>query len=172
MLFRSPDSGKWNSEAFESSGGQPSSWDTYKKFRKIMEIGLDRKTGILTVAMTHQSPKVAFDLVKIFTYELNKSFQLSDVAEARNNISYLEAKISETQVSEMEKVLYQMIERQTQTLMLAEVSEHYLLKTIVPPMVSEEKSKPNRAVICILVTVFGALVSLLGCLIYHFVRVR
>ena len=81
------------------------------------------------------------------------------MAESRKNIDYLEGKISETSIAEMQTVFYNMIESQMKTLMLAEVDDQYLFKQVVEPKVAERKSKPKRALICILFVVLGGFAS-------------
>jgi len=52
-------------------------------------------------------------------------------------------------------VFYQLIEEQTKTLMLAEASDEYVLKTISEAKVPVEQEKPNRLLIIILVTLMA-----------------
>jgi len=68
----------------------------------------------------------------------------------------------------MQTVFYQLIEQQTKTIMLAEVSQEYVLKTIDPANAPEEKAKPNRALIVILSTMLGGILSVLIVLIRYF----
>ena len=51
--------------------------------------------------------------------------------------------------------------------MMASIKDDYLLSVIDPPIAPEIKSSPKRAIICILITIFGGLVSLIGALIKH-----
>jgi uncharacterized protein involved in exopolysaccharide biosynthesis len=67
-------------------------------------------------------------------------------------------------------VFYQLIEEQTKTLMLAEVSGEYVFKTISEAKVAEEKSKPKRALISILGAFLGGMLSLVVVLIRHFTK--
>ena len=48
-----------------------------------------------------------------------------------------------------------LIQDQVQVLMLAEASDDYVFKPIVSPIAPEKKSKPSRALICILGTIIG-----------------
>ena len=54
--------------------------------------------------------------------------------------------------------------------MVAEASPDYAFATVSSSMVPEEKSRPNRALICILVTLFGGMLSVLYALIIHYIR--
>ena len=44
--------------------------------------------------------------------------------------------------------------------MMASIKDDYLLSIIDPPIVPELKSSPKRALICILITIFGGLFSI------------
>lgn len=68
----------------------------------------------------------------------------------------------------MQPVFYNMIESQTKTLMLAEVSEQYLNKIVVPAKVAEIKSKARRALIVLLGILIGGMFSIVIILILYF----
>ena len=87
-----------------------------------------------------------------------------DQNDAIRNITYLKSQLEKTPVADMQKVFYQLIEDQTKTLMLAEVNQEYVFKTLDPAVVAEEKLKPKRALIVVLGTLLGTLfgVVLLG----------
>jgi LPS O-antigen subunit length determinant protein (WzzB/FepE family) len=70
----------------------------------------------------------------------------------------------------METVFYQLIEEQTKNMMLTQVKPEYVLKTIQPPQVPDEKSKPQRALIVILGTLLGGVLSVLIVLFRFFSR--
>ncbi|MER2493233.1 Wzz/FepE/Etk N-terminal domain-containing protein [Catenovulum sediminis] len=151
-----------NGESWLVQGGEePSSWETYKTFEKMLRVNYDVKKGMLSISVTHYSPYVAHELVNLLAFELNKYFQSQDMLKARKNIRYLEEKIIETNLTDMQSVFYNMIESQIQTLMLAEVSEEYLVETVVPASVPEVKSKPSRALLVILFSLIGFTIALL-----------
>jgi len=68
----------------------------------------------------------------------------------------------------MKNVFYQLIEEQTKTMMLTEVSDEYVLKTIDPAQVPDKKDQPKRALIVVLGTMLGGMLSVLLVLIGHF----
>ena len=121
---------------------EPSSWETYEKFKDSINVSEDSRTGFLKVSIVHKSPYVARDLCVLLIDELNSRFQKEDIRDANANIAYLEKKVSETSVSDLKGVFYSMIETETQKAMLAEVSSEYLFKVVVHPMVAE---KPNNS---------------------------
>lgn len=141
---------EWAASQFKNTDGKPSSWMLYKKFNAMVTVQYDKKSGLLTVSVTHVSPVIAKNWLEILTKELNLHFQLIDKVDAERNIVYLEKKIAETSVAEMQNVFFSMVEAQTKVLMLTERSEDYLFKILVRPMLPEEKSSPKRSVIAIL----------------------
>ena len=62
------------------------------------------------------------------------------------------------------------IEEQTKNKMVAEASPEYAFVAVSPSMVPEEKSQPKRALICILGTLLGGMLSVLLVLIMHYTR--
>jgi len=148
---------EWVASEFRDTNGRPSSWMNYERFSKLLDVQNDKKTGLLTLTITHVSPDVAKSWLELLSRELNLYFQRNDKDDAKRNIDYLERKIAETPVAEMQNVFYSMVEAQTKVLMLAERSDDYLFKILVRPMVPEEKVSPKRFSIAI----FGAVLGLL-----------
>lgn len=149
----------WKTDGAESL--EPTSFQTYKKLSSMIIISNDIKTGMLTISVEHYSPLIAFEWVNLLKQKINTFYQQQDITEAKTNIDYLKAKIKETNVNEMRSVFYNMIESQTKTLMLAEVSDQYLIKTVVPAKISEVKSKPKRSLICLFGGIIGMFISVI-----------
>ncbi len=63
---------------------------------------------------------------------------------------------------------YQLIEEQTKNMMLTQVKTEYVLKTVDPAQVPEEKAKPKRALIVVLGTILGGLLSVIIVLTRYF----
>jgi len=92
---------------------------------------------------------------------------LDATAEAQQSIDYLTDQLEKTQVVALERVFYSLIEEQMQTLMLANSRTEYLFKTIDPAIAPERKSQPSRALICVLGTLLGGMLGVLGVLIWR-----
>ena len=139
---------------------EPSSWELYEKLRDNITISKDRETGIVRVALMFYSPDLAKDWLDKLVRQLNQHFRDKDRAYSLNNINYLEKQISETNLKSMQTIFFQLIEEQTKNLMLSEANEEYVFRTVSESKVSTEKTKPQRALICIVITVFGFIMSL------------
>lgn len=161
----------WNDEVYErktntwlrkpklGESAEPTSYATYKKFRKMLNVSFDAKKNLLNISVEFYSPVLAKEWVDLIARELNYSFQIRDSVESQANIDYLESQIEQTVISEMRTVFYEMIEAQLKTLMLTEVSDAYLIKNVVKPKVAELKSGPKRALILLGFIMFGGVCS-------------
>lgn len=160
----------WDEEVYDSvnmdwiqleygQSSEPTSYQAYRALREMMRVEEESATSLLTISVEHYSPLVAEQWVELLLAELNSFFQNRDIADAENSIAFLEEKISETSFSEMQQVFYGLIEEQTKTLMLAQASEEYLLRTVVEPKAPELKASPNRPLIVLLSGICGTVFS-------------
>ena len=160
-LIQDKDSGKL---------GPPKSWELFERFSEILSVSEDKKTGFVTVSMEHYSPEIAKNWLDMYVVAINKHMQDRQVEKVTNNIAYLEKQIQKTSITEMREVFYTIIEEQTKSKMVAEASPEYAFLTIAPSMLPEKKSQPKRALICILGTLLGGMVSVLWILVRYYWR--
>ncbi|RXS43034.1 LPS O-antigen length regulator [Idiomarina sp. 29L] len=156
----SPDTKEWVREVEPPKQPEPSSWEYVKVFREsVLEVSKDDTTGLVTIAVNHQSPEVAEQWVVWLIEEINNHMRERDIQEAQRSLEYLDKELQSTSLSDMQQVFYQLIEKQTQTIMLANVRPEYIFQTLDPAVVPEQKAKPSRALICIIGTFFGGLLG-------------
>jgi len=143
----------------DGSSGPPRSWKLYKAFREKLSVSEDKKTGLVSVSIEYYSPYVAKRWLDLYIDAVNEHMQRREMTKVVRNIEYLEAQIQKTNISEMREVFYTIIEEQTKSRMLAEASPEYAFVAVSPSMVPEQKSQPKRALICILGTMLGFMLS-------------
>jgi uncharacterized protein involved in exopolysaccharide biosynthesis len=156
---------------FDSAKGKkegPSSWNLYNKLKGRISISQDKTNGLISLSVEYYSPELSKLWVEKLVESINANLKKRDRDEATKSIQYLQAKIQETRVSDMQAVFYQLIEEQTKTLMLAEVSEEYVFKTLSPARAAEEKSKPKRALFAIFGFILGGILSVIIVLLRYF----
>lgn len=161
-------SGEWLREAKPPRLAQPSLQEAYKVFTEILTVSQDKATGMVKISIEHLSPYVAQQWTTMLVYELNQDMKQRDIAEAERAIIYLQKQIAETNVTDIRSALFSLIEDQTKTLMLANARDEYIFKTVDSAIVSEEKAKPARAVICILSVMMGSILSILIVFVRYF----
>jgi len=68
----------------------------------------------------------------------------------------------------LRNVFFSLIEEQTKTVMLAKVTDEYLLKTLDPAVAPEMKSRPKRSLMVVLATLLGGVLGAVIQLIWPF----
>lgn len=149
---------------------QPSLWETYVAFSNLLNISQDKTTTMITIDLEFLSPSMAQQWLTWLVSDINEFMREQDQQEAQDSIDYLTEQLKAIQVASMESVFYQLIEEQTKNMMLTKVKAEYVLKTIDPAQVPEQKVKPKRALIVVLGTILGGLLSVIIVLIRHFAR--
>ena len=149
---------------------QPSLLEAHEEFIDILGVSEDKQTGYVTVSIEHHSPAVAAQWVNWLVEDINAVVKAQDVDEATKSIEYLTQQIANTSLADLQAMFFELIQSQTETVMLAEVRPEYVFKTIDPAVVPEEKSKPSRALICVLGTLLGGMLGVVIVLIRHYAR--
>ena len=148
----------------------PSTWELYEEFSKRLAVSSDKKSGLVSVSVEFYSPIVAKQWVDLFVVTINEHMRDRKLGQVNSNIQYLEAQIEKTAIADMREIFYQIIQEQIKNKMLAEASPEYAFTTVSRAMLPEQKSKPKRALICILGTLLGGMLSVLVVLIRHYSR--
>jgi uncharacterized protein involved in exopolysaccharide biosynthesis len=147
---------------------KPSAQEAHGVFLEVLALSEDKETGLVTIAIKHQSPVVARAWIALIIEAVTEEFRSSDVQEAQGSIAFLEQQRTQTSLVSLDEVFAQLIEEQTKTIMLANVSKDYVFNVIDPAVVPELKSEPKRALICILVTLLGGMLGALLVLVRHY----
>ena len=150
----------WIREVEPGKTPEPTDWEAYKEFKKIIAVSESKDNGLVTLSITHLSPTIAKQWVDWLVIDLNAWVKKQSLDDARRNISYLEEQIERTSISDMQSVFYQLIEEQTKNLMLAQVQDEFAFKIIDPAVVPEEKAGPKRALICVLAVLLGGMLGM------------
>ena len=155
-------SSSWLREVTPPLKAEPSLLEVHKKFvEDHLSVSKDKETGFVKIAVTHHSPFVAQNITTNLIIDINDRMRALDIAEAEKSIGYLTDALEKTAIADMQQIFYQLIEKQQQTKMLANVRDEYVFKVIDPAVVPEKKSGPKRALICLLLVTSAFLISCL-----------
>jgi LPS O-antigen subunit length determinant protein (WzzB/FepE family) len=149
---------------------KPSALETYRVFMQLFSVSQDTNTGMITFSVSHFSPYLAKDWTTLLVKAINDEMRNREVIEAEDSLAYLNSQIEQTSIADVKTMLYSLIEEQSKTLMLANVRDEYVFKTVDPAVVSERKDKPSRMLICILALMLGGMLSLLIVLVRYFLK--
>ncbi|MDK1289590.1 Wzz/FepE/Etk N-terminal domain-containing protein [Pseudoalteromonas umbrosa] len=148
----------------------PSKQELYKKFRELLNVTRLKEAGLVRISFEHVSPYVAKEIVDNLVIAINNVMKEEVIDSSEKSIAFLSAQLSKTDISNIQSVLYELIEDQAKSRMFAEVRDEYIFKTIDPAIVPEKKSSPNRALICIIGTFLGALLAFIIVVVSYFVK--
>ena len=160
------DNKAWTRKVVYPFTNPPSDWELYEAFRRVVSFEYEKKSSLITVRANFYSPYFTRDVVTNLILEFNEKVRSEDIAEAQKSIAYLEKEIAKNNIVELNQLSYNLITENKKTLMLANIRDEYALKTIEPAIVVERKSGPKRAMICVGITLFGALLFIS----YPFIR--
>ena len=160
-----PETGEWKAPD-PGERAEPSYLEAYRTLRDQLSVSRDDE-GLVTLTLESQNPEAARQWLDWLIEDINTHVKVEEMASTRRNVEYLEQQLERTSVSGMRQVFFNLIEDQTQNLMLAELDEEYAFEVIDPPVVPEERSAPSRALIAILATMLGGMLSTFGVLVRY-----
>ena len=133
-------------------------WWAALRFRsEVLFISDDAVSGTITVAVEWTDPGTASDWANGFVALANELMRMRAMEEATRSIEYLEKQLERTDVVELEKALYNLIESETKTLMLTNARTEYSFKVIDPARPPEFRDRPQRT----MMVLFGGFIGLL-----------
>lgn len=162
----------WVRDVKPPKNPKPSDWELYKEISKMVSISQDKKSSIVTLNVTAKSPIAVRDWAEWLVKDINDYLRTQDIEEAKRSIDYLNEQLQKTPVAQMQSVLYQLIEQQTKTAMLANVREGYVFRVIDSAVVPEEKTSPKRAMIILLAGMAGSMMGGLWVSVSRAIRKR
>lgn len=145
----------------------PSLWFAVKRFREqVLSVNRDKLTGITTVGVEWRDPVVAARWANGFVTLANELIRERATRESTRNIAYLQNQLERTNVVEMQRVMYNLIETETKTLMLAAGRIEYAFTVVDPAVPAEMRVRPRRTLIVLSGLVAGGMLGFL-CAYFH-----
>ena len=147
---------------------KPSNQEAFKVYSEIINLYEDQKTFFVTLSVEHISPKVASAWNKIIFNEINAYMRQIDKSIAEESIKFLKDTSLNNNIADIDNYISSLLKEQLQNLMFTESRKDYIYSYIEAPYIPEKKSKPSRALICIMGTFLGGLIGVLSALILNF----
>ena len=136
-------------------------WSAVERFREgVLRIREDKLKGTLTVAIEWTDPAVAADWANRYVALANEILRQRAVDNGNRNISYLNEQLAKTNVVEMQRALYNIIENETKTLMLANARHEFAFRVVDPAVKPELRFRPKRSVMVIVALLIGGLLAI------------
>ena len=121
----------------------------------VFSMSENRYNGFIKYSIEHYSPHFTKEVAELLISELNTTMRDNDIMEADLAIEYMNSELENTNSEELRSLFFDLIQTKIEVKMLAFSRPEYIFKTIDPPIVPEKKSSPNRAFICITLTLLG-----------------
>jgi uncharacterized protein involved in exopolysaccharide biosynthesis len=159
---------KWQKTDANGSPIIPSDLDVIAEIKDRMNVYVDFETNFITITFQHFSPIFAFEFINLLEGQLNSIEREKDIRDSSRAITYLNKQLEETRQAGIQNAIYQLIESQLKTQMLANIDEHYLVAPIDPAVIPEQKSFPFRRNITIVAFILSLIGSSILVLLRHF----
>tara|TARA_B100001250_G_scaffold84532_1_gene69882 strand:+ start:24097 stop:24945 length:849 start_codon:yes stop_codon:yes gene_type:complete len=146
----------------------PSSYFIQKKFRDSYSVIKDPRTSLVYLTVRWGDPKIATEIANGLVESYESYTRIDSINLAERKIGYLEKEIGKTDLVGVKTVLYNLIERELRSKLIANTSESLAFKVIDPAYEPEIRSWPARKFITVLGTFLGFLASTIFILLRYF----
>lgn len=147
-------------ERSEESGERRTLWRGVEAFKRIYDVEEDIQSGLISVRVEWTSPELATNWANGLVDLANSLMRQRALSDAERNIEYLNEQLNQTNVVELQQVIYNLIEGEMKTLMLANVRNEYAFSVVDPAVVPELRARPKRKQLVVLGTLLGGIVGL------------
>jgi uncharacterized protein involved in exopolysaccharide biosynthesis len=156
---------RWDAEkkAWKPEGRRaPTLWDANKLVDKdIRHVDVDKRTGLVTLTIDWTGPAEAAKWANELVERTNALLRRRAIDNGERSVQYIEKQLALTSIVEVRQALFNLVESELKTIMLAQSSPEYAFKIIDPAVVPEEKIKPKRALVVAGSLIAGLFLSLL-----------
>lgn len=148
----------------------PTRLEIYEELLKHLSVNRNKETGMVIISLQHYSPEIAQRWLSLLVSDLNSFMKQRDITQSESSLKYLEQQLLVTQIEELRRAIYQLIEEQTKTLMLAQVSEEYVFHVIDAPFLPEKPVGPKRALWLVVIVLMSGMLTGFVILIRSFAK--
>jgi uncharacterized protein involved in exopolysaccharide biosynthesis len=145
----------------------PTLWEANDYFKKsIRTVVNDTKTGLATLSITWNDPKIAATWANDLIRLTNEYLRGKAIHDSEANMAYLNEQILKTDVVTMKQGIYSMLQGELNKAMMAKGTEEFALKIIDPAVAPDKPASPHPATW----TLFGLFVGFLVSSLFVYYR--
>ncbi len=151
----------WDNKKERWIGPKPDRNEVFSTFHEFIRfIDHDPKTDIISVRIRFPDPRLASLWANQYAEEFNLYMRNRALEDSKTKQEYLVQQIESTEIVEMQKSLYRLIEAQTAVMMFAESKSEYAVEVLDRAYEPYEKFSPARKRITILAMIGGFLITI------------
>jgi uncharacterized protein involved in exopolysaccharide biosynthesis len=158
-----------------SPGAKPplTLWFGVRQFQKNnLLITEDKLKGVTTVTIDWTDPATAARWTNGFVELANELIRKRAIDNAGRNIDYLSKQVARTNDVELQRVMYNLIESQTKTLMLASGRDEYAFTIVDRAVPPEKRHSPRRTLMTLTGFLIGLVLGAIVALVFDRVKRR
>ncbi len=146
-------------------------WFAVQRFRdKVLKITQEKEKGTTSVAIKWDNPNAAARWANDYVALANEIVRTRALDDSSRNIRYLKEQIPKTDVVEIQRALYGLVENETKVNMLASTRKEYAFTVVDPAVAPEERVWPRRALIVVSGGFLGGVLGVLLALAHNMWR--
>jgi uncharacterized protein involved in exopolysaccharide biosynthesis len=150
---------------------RPTLWQTVRRFeRSVVSIRQDPRRGITTLSVEWTDPATAARWANGLVALANELIRTRALADSRRNIVYLNAEAERATDVDLRHAIFNLIENETKTEMLANGRADYAFRVVDPAVTPEIRAAPHRTLLLITGFVLGAVLGALLVLAWDWVQ--
>jgi len=150
---------------------RPTLWRAVQRFAKgVVSIREDPRRGITTLSVEWTDPATAAGWANGLVALANELIRTRALADARRNIVYLNAQAERMTDVDLRHVIFNLIENETKTEMLANGRPDYAFRVVDPAVTPEIRAAPHRTLLLITGFVLGVVLGALLILAWDWVH--
>jgi uncharacterized protein involved in exopolysaccharide biosynthesis len=145
----------------------PTLWLAARRLKsKVVSISDNTRAGTITITVEWTDAEVAARWANQFLALANEIIRTRAIDYANRNVLYLQEQVQKTNLVEIQRALYNLIENETKTLMLATARAEYAFTTVDPAVKPEIRVRPQRT----MMVAFGSVLGVLAAIVLAFSR--
>ena len=137
----------WKSNDVYAINGVPSDQNVHRIFLDSLSVNKEAETGFIKISFTHLSPYIAKETLDLIVQEINDISREQDILIMYNTLNFLELELKKNTLNEVRNAIANTMQKQIETIAIANSTPNYLFKILSEPSVPEFKSGPNRILI-------------------------
>ena len=145
----------------ENQEDQPTLWDAWRRLIGVLQVNVDKKTGLIHLSIDWQDPERASVWVNKLVERINAYLREQAITQSQEKLKYLNNELSKTVIEENRQALYSLISTEQKQAMLANTQQDFAFRVIDSAVPPDKKIRPKRSLIVVLVAFGAAFLSII-----------
>ncbi len=160
ILFSEQWNTKNNKWLIEEAIEIPTMWDAIKEMDDILFFEDDQESSLITLTMLWSDPILAAKWANDYIALTDQSLRDESLRQSERSLSFLMEQRQQTKLTNIQSTIDNLYAEELKNYMFATAGEEYFYHVIDPAIVPQEKFKPKRYAVVLIISFIGFLFSL------------